>query len=102
MVINNMLEYLHPLKKFIIDKFNLIENEDKINLCLRTLFASDTPMSSGDAPFCAFTYYDGNQVIIFMVQIADVDGNWYIHKSIYANNFIEISSIEVNEEEILK
>lgn len=97
-----MLEYLYALKRFIIEKFNLTEDKDKINLRLRALFASDTPMSSGDVPFCAFTYYDGNQVIIFMVQVADVDGNWYIHKSVYANNSIEISSIEVNEEEILK
>ena len=97
-----MVEYLSALKKFIINEFNLTENEDKINLRLRTLFASDTPMSSGDAPFCAFTYYDGNRVIIFMVKVADVDGNWYIHKSTYANGTVEMNNIEISEDDILK
>lgn len=97
-----MLEYIAALKKFIINKFNLNFPDDKINLRLRTLFASDTPMSSGDAPFCAFTYYDGNQVIIFMVKVADVDGNWYIHTSTYANDTVEMNNIEISEEDILK
>ena len=97
-----MLEYISDLKRFIINKFNLNFPDDKIDLRLRTLFASDSPMSSGDAPFCAFTYYDGNQVIIFMVKVADVDGNWYIHKSTYANGAVEMNNIEINEEDILK